>query len=183
MGRTILFIGGIFNEYVLLESKAISPAANRWQKGLVRSLIKQRVSVNLLSHFPEPLWPRGKFYPGEKDEFYQKAKKVKGEKIISDYDHNPDGSIWVYYEINSATRDRKNFRVENSIYDILKGDYTVNGMDHKININNQKCISKLANDRFKNKIKIGDEILFTFNISNRKVDIEIGKNLLSKKYN
>ena len=123
------------------------------------------------------------FYPGEKDEFYQKAKKVKGEKIISDYDHNPDGSIWVYYEINSATRDRKNFRVENSIYDILKGDYTVNGMDHKININNQKCISKLANDKFKNKIKIGDEILFTFNISNRKVDIEIGKNLLSKKYN
>ena len=73
--------------------------------------------------------------------------------------------------------------MENSIYDILKGDYTVNGMDHKININNQKCISKLANDKFKNKIKIGDEILFTFNISNRKVDIEIGKNLLSKKYN
>ena len=69
MGRTILFIGGIFNEHILLKSKAISPAANRWQKGLVRSLIKQRVSVNLLSHFPEPLWPKGKFYPGEKEDF------------------------------------------------------------------------------------------------------------------
>ena len=61
MGRTILFIGGIFNEHILLKSKAISPAANRWQKGLVRSLIKQRVSVNLLSHFPEPFGPRGNF--------------------------------------------------------------------------------------------------------------------------
>ena len=124
-----------------------------------------------------------KFYPGEKDEFYEKNKKLKGEKIISDYDHNSDGSIWVGFEINSTTRDRQNFKVESSIYDILRGDYSVKGMNHKINVNNQKYISRLANDIFKDKIKIGDEIIFTFDVNNRKVDIEIGKNLMKNKYN
>ncbi len=124
-----------------------------------------------------------KFHPGEKDEFYEKNKNRKGEKIISDYDHNSDGSIWVGYEINSVTRDRLNFKIESSIYDILKGDYSVNGMNHKINVNNQKYISRLANEVFKNKLKIGDEIVFTFDVSNRKVDIEIGDNLMRNKYN
>ena len=123
------------------------------------------------------------FYPNEKDEFYEKNKNKKGEKIRSDYDHNADGRIWVGYEINSKTRDRRNFRIENSIYDVLKGDYKVEGMNHKIKINNQKYISKLANDLFKDKIKIGDEIIFTFDVNSRKVDIEIGKNLMKNKYN
>ena len=101
----------------------------------------------------------------------------------SDYDHNADGSIWVGYEINSKTRDRRNFRIENSIYDVLKGDYKVKGMNHKIKINNQKYISKLANDLFKDKIKIGDEIVFTFDINNRKVDIQIGEAIMKNKYN
>ena len=56
-------------------------------------------------------------------------------------------------------------------------------MNHKINVNNQKYISRLANEVFKNKLKIGDEIVFTFDVSNRKVDIEIGDNLMRNKYN
>ena len=80
-------------------------------------------------------------------------------------------------------QNRLNFKIESSIYDILKGDYSVNGMNHKINVNNQKYISRLANEIFKNKLKIGDEIVFTFDVSNRKVDIEIGDNLMRNKYN
>ena len=165
-------------------------------RNLVSKLLDQDVPVataNIYAAYQTPVIikvrPRcyalvgTKFYPGEKDEFYEKNKKLRGEKIISDYDHNSDGSIWVGFEINSTTRNRQNFKVESSIHDILRGDYSVKGMNHKINVNNQKYISRLANNIFKDKIKIGDEIIFTFDVNNRKVDIEIGKNLMKNKYN
>ena len=62
-----------------------------------------------------------KLSPGEQDNFYKK-NKGKGEKIISDYDHNDNGSIWIGYEINQKNRDKRNFRVQSSIVDVLKGD-------------------------------------------------------------
>ena len=118
---------------------------------------------------------------GEIDNFYKK-NKGKGAKIISDYDHNDDGSIWVGYEINERTRSGKNFAVENSLYNIIKGKYNVNGMNHKINIAN-KSITRVGNEIFQDKLKLGDEIIFTFNLNKNSVQIDIGEKIMQKKYN
>jgi len=120
------------------------------------------------------------FGTGEIDSFYKK-NKGKGAKIISDYDHNDDGSIWVGYEINERTRSGKNFAVENSLYNILKGKYIVDGMNHKINIAN-KSITRIGNEIFQDKLKIGDEIIFTFNLNKNSVQIDIGEKIMQKKY-
>ena len=118
---------------------------------------------------------------GEIDNFYKK-NKGKGAKIISDYDHNDDGSIWVGYEINEKTRNGKNFAVENSLYNIIKGKYNVDGMNHKINVAN-KSITRVGNEIFQDKLKLGDEIIFTFNLNKGNVQIDIGEKIMQKKYN
>jgi DNA-directed RNA polymerase alpha subunit len=118
---------------------------------------------------------------GEIDSFYKK-NKGKGAKIISDYDHNDDGSIWIGYEINERTRSGKNFVVENSLYSIIKGKYNVDGMNHKINIVN-KFITRVGNEIFQDKLKLGDEIIFTFNLNRNSVQIDIGEKIMQKKYN
>lgn len=122
-----------------------------------------------------------KLNPGEAEEFYQ-ANKDKGNKIITEYDWNEDGSIWVGYEINQQTKDKRNFKISNSIFDLLKGDYIVKGKSHEIKINKQKYISKLGNNLIENKLKTGDDIIFTFNPNNRYVEIEIGQNLMKEKF-
>ena len=122
-----------------------------------------------------------KLDPGEIDTFYKK-NKGKGHKTITDYDYNDDGSIWVGYEINERTRGGKNFTINNSIYNILKGKYDVNGMNHKINISN-KFITRVGNEIFQDRLKLGDEIIFTFNLNKNNVDIEMGENVMKKKYN
>lgn len=123
-----------------------------------------------------------KLNPGEAEEFYQ-ANKDKGNKIITEYDYNEDGSIWVGYEINQQTKDKRNFRISNSIFDVLKGNYIVKGKNHQIKINKQKYISRLGNNLIEDKLKNGDDIIFTFNLNNRYVEIEIGQNLMKEKYN
>ena len=114
--------------------------------------------------------------------FKHEKNKGKGAKIISDYDHNDDGSIWVGYEINEKTRSGKNFAVENSLYNIIKGKYNVDGMNHKINIAN-KSITRVGNEIFQDKLKLGDEIIFTFNLNKSSVQIDIGEKIMQKKYN
>lgn len=61
----ILYLGGIFSEEIMIERRAISPAANRWQNGLLSALKKAEESVILLGHKPEPLWPKGPIYIGK----------------------------------------------------------------------------------------------------------------------
>ena len=95
-----------------------------------------------------------KLSPGEQDDFYKK-NKGKGEKIISDYDHNDNGSIWIGYEINQKTRDKRNFRVQSSIVEILKGDYIYKDINQKIKINDHGYITGIAHKNFKKDIKIG----------------------------
>jgi glycosyltransferase involved in cell wall biosynthesis len=56
----ILWIGGIFDERTVLQSPALSPAANAWQKGFVGSLVKKGISVEVLGHLWAPLWPKGR---------------------------------------------------------------------------------------------------------------------------
>ena len=77
----------------------------------------------------------------------------------------------------------KQYRISNSIFDVLKGNYIVKGKNHQIKINKQKYISRLGNNLIEDKLKNGDDIIFTFNLNNRYVEIEIGQNLMKEKYN
>ena len=120
-------------------------------------------------------------YPGEAEKFYQ-DNKDKREKIITEYDFNQDGSIWVGYEINKQTIDKRNFRISNSIFDVLKGKYVVKGKNHEIEINKQKYISRLGNSLINEKLNYGDDIIFSFNYISRQVEIQIGQNLIKKKF-
>lgn len=58
----ILWIGSVFDENTMLNSPAVSPAANRWQSGLIRALRETGCTVQMIGHRPEPVWPRGDFY-------------------------------------------------------------------------------------------------------------------------
>ncbi len=61
----ILWIGGIFDENTVLNAPAVSPAANRWQSGLIRGLRESGCDVQMIGHRPEPVWPKGAFHvPG-----------------------------------------------------------------------------------------------------------------------
>ena len=55
-------------------------------------------------------------------------------------------------------------------------------MNHKINIAN-KSITRVGNEIFQDKLKIGDEIIFTFNLNKSSVQIDIGEKIMQKKYN
>jgi glycosyltransferase involved in cell wall biosynthesis len=57
----ILWLGSIFDEKTMLHSPAVSPAANRWQSGLIRGLRESGCDVQPLGHRPEPAWPKGAF--------------------------------------------------------------------------------------------------------------------------
>jgi glycosyltransferase involved in cell wall biosynthesis len=65
----ILWVGGIFNQNILMNHFAVSPAANRWQSGLIGGLKEYDFTVECLSHLPEPLWPVGVLRPGNKNIF------------------------------------------------------------------------------------------------------------------
>lgn len=55
----ILWMGGVVDEDLLLTRPAISPAANRWQRGLLDALRALDQEVLLVNTMPEPRWPRG----------------------------------------------------------------------------------------------------------------------------
>tara|TARA_E500000178_G_C17038381_1_gene764899 strand:- start:7212 stop:10217 length:3006 start_codon:yes stop_codon:yes gene_type:complete len=161
---------------------------------LVNKLIDQGVNVHTANLFTSGNTPvlikvnpgcyslvGTKLSPGEQDDFYKK-NKGKGEKIVSDYDHNDDGSIWIGYEFNQKTKDKRNFKVQSSIKDILKGDYMYKDINQKIKINNHGYITGIAHKNFKKDIKIGEDIIFTFDTSKRRVNIEVGEDLMKEKY-
>lgn len=56
----ILWVGSIFDQETVMQSKAISPAANNWQSGLIKNLNENGCQIVTLGHTPEPLWPKGK---------------------------------------------------------------------------------------------------------------------------
>jgi glycosyltransferase involved in cell wall biosynthesis len=59
-GLQILWLGAVFDEKTVLTAPAVSPAANRWQLGLINGLKENGISVQLIGHLPEPCWPRGR---------------------------------------------------------------------------------------------------------------------------
>ena len=64
---------------------------------------------------------------------------------------------------------------------LTKGEWKVIGMNHKINIA-RGYIARVGNEKFKDKLIVGNEIMFTFYLNTRKVEIVSGKNLMMEKY-
>lgn len=69
----------VLDESSLLQRKGVSPAANRWQQGLVTALSESGLRLRILGHIPEPAWPKGRFWVGnQKDSLPQ---GIEGNKI------------------------------------------------------------------------------------------------------
>ncbi|NQW17623.1 MAG: glycosyltransferase family 4 protein [Chloroflexi bacterium] len=56
----LLWLGGVFDEGSLLTQPSISPAANRWQAGLIYGLSHHHIRVRSVGHLPEATWPKGR---------------------------------------------------------------------------------------------------------------------------
>jgi glycosyltransferase involved in cell wall biosynthesis len=69
LGAKILWAAGILDESSLMRRKAASPAANRWQNGLICGLIDLGHQIECIAHMPEPLWPKGEAFPRGIHEF------------------------------------------------------------------------------------------------------------------
>jgi glycosyltransferase involved in cell wall biosynthesis len=71
----VLFLGGVFNDNLFGESNAISPAANRWQKGFLEGLMSNNVNFVLISHLPHRIFPFGEFFvkTGCDDNFFNNS--------------------------------------------------------------------------------------------------------------
>ena len=121
------------------------------------------------------------FKTGEIDDFVAKIRRKKTE-TITDYDYSEDGtSIWIAYEINNINRHGKNFKIPASLENLIKGEWKVIGMNHKINIA-RGYIARVGNEKFKDKLIVGNEIMSTFYLNKGKVEIVSGKNLMMEKY-
>lgn len=121
------------------------------------------------------------FEAGEIDTYYNLNKvKNKIEKNF-DYDYGENNTIWVGYEINKKNRDGRSFSLPKSLYEIIKGEYKVVGLDHTIKISNG-YIYRVSNEKLKNMIVLNEEIMFTFNINKKIVSISNGKDLMKEKY-
>ena len=60
-----LWLGPVVGEREMLDSPALSPAANRWQLGLLRALAADGLAIRVVSYLPERAWPRGPLWkPG-----------------------------------------------------------------------------------------------------------------------
>ena len=79
----ILWIGALYTNKEIKKYKAVSIAANKWQKSLIFSLRKKNNKIITLGHTPEPLWPKGCF-------------KVQGSNIE---ESNNEGYKLAYYNI------------------------------------------------------------------------------------
>ena len=85
MNSYVLWLGSIFDQKTVMSSKAISPAANNWQLGLINQLSNKGMKVVTLGHTPEPIWPKGKLKMGHKQ--YKINNKI--DCYITDYYNIP----------------------------------------------------------------------------------------------
>ncbi len=59
MSGSILWLGPVYDERSMLSGLAVSPAANRWQHGLIRALTERGRRVRVVSYMLASIWPRG----------------------------------------------------------------------------------------------------------------------------
>lgn len=62
--RRGLWLGPMPSHAALAELPALSPAAVLWEEGFFSGLKAQGFELTVVSHRPEPLWPRGRLAPG-----------------------------------------------------------------------------------------------------------------------
>ncbi len=62
--RRGLWLGPMPSHAALTELPALSPAAVHWEEGFFSGLKAQGFELSVVSHRPEPLWPRGRLTPG-----------------------------------------------------------------------------------------------------------------------
>lgn len=62
--RRGLWLGPMPSHAALTELPALSPAAVHWEAGFFSGLKAQGFELSVVSHRPEPLWPRGRLTPG-----------------------------------------------------------------------------------------------------------------------
>jgi len=62
----IIWFGSVFEEKMMLDSIAISPAANKWQLNIIFALINSGYKVVNIGHRPERVYPFGKFFVSKK---------------------------------------------------------------------------------------------------------------------
>ena len=58
----IVWLGPVVNEMTMMSNPAVSPAANRWQRGLLTALNAKGVTTHIIGHVPEPMWPKGRLH-------------------------------------------------------------------------------------------------------------------------
>lgn len=59
-----MWLGPMPSREALSELPALSPAAVLWEEGFFAGLRAQGFELSVVSHRPEPLWPRGRLLPG-----------------------------------------------------------------------------------------------------------------------
>lgn len=59
-----LWLGPIPSQSALADLPALSPAAVHWERGLFGGMRANGFDLQIISHRPEPLWPRGRLFPG-----------------------------------------------------------------------------------------------------------------------
>jgi hypothetical protein len=59
---TIIWLGTVAEDRQVLQSAAMSPAANRWQRGLICALADMGITIRMVGHWPEPMFPKGPLF-------------------------------------------------------------------------------------------------------------------------
>lgn len=72
----ILWIGPVFEEAVVAIERAVSPAANDWQKSLLNAMRRRNKQIILLSHLADPPWPKGRLIVSSREARF--AQGLKG---------------------------------------------------------------------------------------------------------
>jgi len=62
--RRGMWLGPMPSHAALAELPALSPAAVLWEQGFFSGLKAEGFDLSVVSHRPEPLWPRGRLVPG-----------------------------------------------------------------------------------------------------------------------
>src|ERR1035437_1473101 len=61
--KPILWLGGVFADEEVRVGRSISPAASRWQHGLLKGIAAAGGRVTVCGHMPERIWPYGQLRP------------------------------------------------------------------------------------------------------------------------